>query len=69
MKPEVTGILPLAFPLQLSRRHQLTQAPLNVSRLLTTLLLYRNGFYVGRYISLEAKIAKGFLNDRRDRSR
>lgn len=29
-----------------------------VSRLLTTLLLYRNGFYVGKYISLEAKIAK-----------
>lgn len=29
-----------------------------MSRLLTTLLLYRNGFYVGRYISLEAKIAK-----------
>ena len=27
-------------------------------RLLTTLLLYRNGFYVGKYISLEAKIAK-----------
>ncbi|MBR4907426.1 MAG: Fic family protein [Acidaminococcaceae bacterium] len=29
-----------------------------ISRLLTTLLLYRNGFFVGRYISLEAKIAK-----------
>lgn len=29
-----------------------------ISRLLTTLLLYRNGFYVGKYISLEAKIAK-----------
>ena len=29
-----------------------------MSRLLTTLLLYRNGFYVGNYISLEAKIAK-----------
>lgn len=28
-----------------------------MSRLLTTLLLYRSGFYVGRYISLEAKIA------------
>ncbi len=28
-----------------------------LSRLLTTLLLYRNGFYVGKYISLEAKIA------------
>ena len=27
-----------------------------MSRLLTTLLLYRNGFYVGKYISLEAKI-------------
>ena len=29
-----------------------------MSRLLTTLLLYRKGFYVGKYISLEAKIAK-----------
>ena len=28
-----------------------------MSRLLTTLPLYRNGFYVGKYISLEAKIA------------
>ncbi len=29
-----------------------------MSRLLTTLLLYRSGFYVAKYISLEAKIAK-----------
>lgn len=29
-----------------------------MSRLLTTLLLYRNGFYVGKYISLEAKIVQ-----------
>ncbi len=29
-----------------------------MSRLLTTLLLYQSGFYVGKYISLEAKIAK-----------
>ena len=29
-----------------------------MSRLLTTLLLYRCGFYIGKYISLEAKIAK-----------
>lgn len=29
-----------------------------ISRLLTTLLLYRSGFYVGKYISLESKIAK-----------
>lgn len=29
-----------------------------MSRLLTTLLLYQNGFSVGKYISLEAKIAK-----------
>ena len=29
-----------------------------MSRLLTTLLLYRSGFYVGKYISLEMKIAK-----------
>ena len=29
-----------------------------MSRLLTTLLLYRAGYYVGKYISLEAKIAE-----------
>ena len=29
-----------------------------MSRLLTTLLLYQNEYYVGKYISLEAKIAK-----------
>ena len=29
-----------------------------MSRLLTTLLLYKNGFYIGKYISLEAQIAK-----------
>ena len=29
-----------------------------MSRLLTTRLLYRSGFYVGKYVSLEAKIAK-----------
>ena len=29
-----------------------------MSRLLTALLLYRSGFYVGKYISLEAKIAQ-----------
>ena len=29
-----------------------------MSRLLTTLLLYRSGFFVGKYVSLEAKIAK-----------
>lgn len=29
-----------------------------MSRLLTTLLLYRSGYMVGKYISLEAKIAK-----------
>ena len=29
-----------------------------MSRLLTTLLLYRSGFYVGKYVSLEAKIAQ-----------
>lgn len=29
-----------------------------MSRLLTTLLLYRSGFYVAKYISLEAKIAQ-----------
>ena len=29
-----------------------------MSRLLTTLLLYRSGYVVGKYISLESKIAK-----------
>ena len=29
-----------------------------MSRLLTTLLLYKNRFFVGKYISLEAKISK-----------
>ena len=29
-----------------------------MSRLLTTLLLYRSGYYVGKYISLESKIAR-----------
>lgn len=29
-----------------------------MSRLLTTLLLYRSGFYVGKYVSLEAQIAE-----------
>lgn len=29
-----------------------------MSRLLTTLLLYQNGFFIGKYISLEAKISK-----------
>lgn len=29
-----------------------------MSRLLTTLLLYKNGYFVGKYISLESKIAK-----------
>ena len=44
----------------------------SMSRLLTTLLLYRCGFYVGKYISLEANIAKNkylyyaSLNDSQD---
>ena len=29
-----------------------------MSRLLTTLFLYRSGYFVGKYISLESKIAK-----------
>ena len=32
-----------------------------MSRLLTTLLLYRSGFYVGKYISLEARICTTML--------
>ena len=41
-----------------------------MSRLLTALLLYRAGFYVGKYISLEAKIArnKGLYYDALGRS-
>ncbi|NLZ56221.1 MAG: Fic family protein [Clostridiaceae bacterium] len=41
-----------------------------ISRLLTTLLLYRSGFHIGKYISLEAKIArsKAFYYDALNRS-
>ena len=42
-----------------------------MSRLLTTLLLYRSGYEIGKYISLEAKIAttKGSYYDALEASR
>ena len=38
--------------------HQFNDGNVRMSRLLTTLLLYRSGFNIGKYISLESKIAK-----------
>ncbi len=38
--------------------HPLNYGNGRMSRLLTTLLLHQNGFYIGKYISLEAKISK-----------
>lgn len=38
--------------------HPFNDGNSRMSRLLTTLLMYRSGFYVGKYISLEALMAK-----------
>jgi len=51
-------ILSFIFILDFLAIHPFTDGNGRTSRLLTNLLLYRLGFYVGKYISIENKIAK-----------
>ena len=56
---EIEPLIPIAiFIHDFICIHQFNDGNGRMSRLLTTLLLYRNGFYIGKYISLEAKISK-----------